>query len=232
MNIQLSDHDWAISWVDFLHSADTAMLGCLIQKLSEAKGVIDHLMIRAEGLGIDWLYCLYGVDDYRRKLQNEIDRRTVLSKPSTTARPGEGYFEQTYITPGDRAGQQPQNESRAMEGSHPSGGGVSAISQQPAASIHVLPDRQGRGPSSTPGRVHETTSIPVNNRDDAREDAEAMHQHRNEEIDQLSEEWTHLLAGWCRLGQQGESNVWIKVFCILYALASVGIEPSEAASGI
>lgn len=79
-------------------------------------------------------------------------------------------------------------------------------------------------------RDFEISSASKNHVDDTYKNIEVDQQYLSEEIAGLPEETMLLLAGWCRLGQQGDSNVWVKVFCILYALAVVPDQPSKGLS--
>lgn len=66
---------------------------------------------------------------------------------------------------------------------------------------------------------------------DSCKDAESVQPYRSKEIDSLSGDVVELLAGWCRLGQQGDSIPWDKVFCISYALVIVPVESLEDIMG-
>jgi len=61
MNILLCDHDWAKSWIGFLHSLTSNMHISLIQDLLKAGRMLKHLNVHAGALGIDWLVCKYGI---------------------------------------------------------------------------------------------------------------------------------------------------------------------------
>lgn len=232
INILLSDHDWARSWIGFLHSLTSNMLSSLIRDLFKAVRMLKHLNVHAGALGIDWLVCKYGIVDYRGKLQQEVERRSIQSKPSTSDRPSSaGNFDQRCTTHGNAASSQLPTEQRVLGESQSFGDPVNTGPQHLVLNRPVLPERSGGLLCAARGQNCESASASGNNHDDSCKHAETGQQYRSGAIDCLSEEAVLLLAGWCRLGQQGESNVWIKVFCILYALASVGIEPSEAVSG-